>query len=249
LTVKEFERQRRVLDQSLTSHRFLSERLRRRKQQLTLSIIALSIAATGFAFASDRHHIDLLARASLPTWAGVISAFVFLLALTDLQTRWDAKAARHEAAAHRLAVLKGQFRSAQVVGHAIQTGGIDLEAEYWSVMNTIEPIPDALFLTLKARHLRKIAESRLASSTVGAPVWLLRWRVRWDGIGALLRRRLGTQAETEPAAPSFLADESGSPDAPGPQQLPREAHGQGRGSTPSPSGPDDGRDDVETGER
>jgi len=240
VTRKEFDRQRRVLDQSLSAHRHLAERFDRRAKRLILAILILSVLATALAFAGEGHELSLLsASASLPTWAGVLSTVVFALALIDLQVRWGAKAGRHEDGARRLAILKGQFRSATVHGEQVDSGALDLEAEYWDVMTSIEPIPDALFLTLKARHVRKVAQSKLLDGAPGGPVPLIRLKVRLQGIKAL-RSGAPSARKTKP----FLPDESGSPDGPGPEQLPPEARGQGRpqqAGEPGSSGPHDAK--------
>lgn len=240
MTRKEFERQRRVLDQSLTAHRHLAERLAHRARALTLAILILSVVATALAFAGETHETDVLGiSASLPTWAGVLSTVVFALALVDLEVRWAAQAGRHEDAARRLSILKGQYRGAKVQGDTVDTGGLDLDAEYWDVMTTIQPIPDRLFVTLKARHVRKVAQSKLLDRAPGAPVALVRLTVRAKGLLALVGER---QQDGSPAP--FLPDESGSPEGRAPEQLPPEA----RGKAPSHPRPDEtpdanGRDD------
>lgn len=225
MTRKEFQRQRRVLDQSLTSHAYLAQTWRRRQEAVTLAILGLSVLATALAFAGEEHRLDLgIAEATLPTWAGVLSTLVFVLALIDLQVRWQAQSGRHEDAARRLGVLKGQFRSATVDGDTVDTGGLDLEAEYWEVMTTIEPIPDSHFVTLKARHRRKVAQSQMLDGAGGAPVLLVRLKVRWQGVRALWS---GGHREKTKTAP-FLSDEAGSPDGREPHEPPPEARGRDR---------------------
>lgn len=227
MTRKEFERQRRVLDQSLTSHRHLAEGLARRARTLTLAIMILAVLATALAFAGEAHNLDVLGiSASLPTWAGVLSTIVFVLALVDLQVRWAAQAGRHEDAANSLAALKAQFRSVTIKGNEVSSDGLDLEAEYWDVMTTIEPIPDALFVRLKARHARKVAQSKVLDRAPGAPVPVVRLAVRLEGVVALFR----APRETKASGP-FLPDDSGSPEGPSPQVPPPEVRGVGRSSS------------------
>jgi hypothetical protein len=206
MTRKEFDRQRRVTDQSLTQHSFLAGRLRRRQKTLTLAILLGSLLATALAFAGEDHRLDMgLADASLPTWAGVVSTVVFGLALVDLLARWASQAGRHEDAAQRLAVLKGQQRTATLNGDIVASGGLDLSAEYWDVMNSIEPVPEADFVALKARHLRKVAASMLLDSAPGAPAWRVRWKVRRTGKAALDQATIPELNVAE-----FLPDETGS---------------------------------------
>lgn len=209
MTEREFLRQRRVLDQSLTAHTSLAERLHRRQQKLTLTILVLSVLAGALAFSGGTQRLDLgFAEGSLPTWAGVLSTIVFALALIDLVVTWGRVAAAHDEAARRLAVLKGQFTIARVVdGHA-DSGDGDLEAEYWNVMNSIVRIPNRYFVALKAEHLRKIEQSKLLDRAPTAFVWAVRLHLRWIGTYRMLR---GDRKDV-PTPQPFLQDESGSPD-------------------------------------
>jgi hypothetical protein len=203
VTAEEYKRQRRVLDQSLTAHTSLAQRLRLRQRLLTLSILVLSILATAFAFVGEERHIDVgFASASLPTWAGVLSTIVFALALLELVVTWGQTASRHEDAARRLTFLKGQFAATHVTGDVVDTGGHDLNAAYWDVMNTIEPIPNKWFVRLKAEHVRRIEQSKALDRAPTAHVWLIRLKLRLQGD----RRLLSADAAARDEQP-FLEDE------------------------------------------
>lgn len=205
MTEHELKNLRRLVDQSLSAHTSLAQRLRRRQKLLTLAILVLSVLAGSMAFAGEEHRLDLgIAEASLPTWAGVLSALVFALALVDLVVAWGAGAGAHEEAARRLAILKGQFSGARVKDGIVNSGDLDLEAEYWSVMTSIAPIPNRHFVALKAEHLRKVEQSRTLDGAPAVPVWLLRaWLA---GRGA---RRLRAASRQQGTPKPFLPDEPG----------------------------------------
>lgn len=205
MNVTEFERQRRVVDQSLSAHTTFAEWMRRRRRLLIMSIIILSVAATALAFADEHSHIDFVFYAALPIWAGVLSTLVFVLALADLVFGWDKVAAQHEDAARRLDALAVLFRSARVENGTIDTGAVNLESEYWSTMNSIARIPNRYFVKLKAQHLRKVELSKAVSAAPYTSILVLK--------GKLLRRdtkRLcedGANASSEPCDETFLPDE------------------------------------------
>jgi hypothetical protein len=209
----EFRRQRRLVSQSLSAHTSLAETYRRRQRALTLGIIILSVVATALAFADEGHHIDIWGvKAALPVWAGVLSTIVFVLALVDLVVGQNRKAGAHEDAARRLDGLAAIYRGISVPKDAVEvdTGPLDLENEYWNVMNSIERIPNRHFVRLKAEHLRKVALSKALDKTPNASLKLLRLTLwRQDN-----RRLLGGESRKDPAKPeTFLPDEGGTVEA------------------------------------
>ncbi|MGO9762493.1 MAG: hypothetical protein ACLP1Q_14655 [Solirubrobacteraceae bacterium] len=209
MSEKELQRQRRVLSQMLTAQTTLSQRLRRRQQALTITILTLSVIAGSLAFADDSHHIDLgFAKATLPIWAGVLSSIVFALALVDLVVSWREDAAAHKEAARRLALLQARFAVASADDGEGQGPSADLDTEYWKVMTSIVLIPNRQFLALKAEHIRRIEQARLLDRAPGAFVWAIRARLRYTHTIRVLRGRHGLPEQEPP----FLAPECIRPD-------------------------------------
>lgn len=180
----EFERMWRVLDMTITGHSILRDQFRRREQALTLAIMALSIVAVSLAFVNGQPRVTLLGKAAkVATWVGSLSAGVFFLALLDSLVDWKRSAWAHEDAARRLSELKSKFRGATVDGQAVvDSGDIDLRAEYEATMANVAVIPESRFLALKAKHHRKVAVSRLVDDHPGAPLLFVRLLAVWQGL-------------------------------------------------------------------
>lgn len=182
----EYERMFRVIDQSLTAHSILRRRYQVRNRSLTLLIVILSAGATAFTFADLDESFSILGLTwALNRWIGLLGLAIFILGLIDLVVDWRRSEWAHSDAYRRLAELKNRFRGVFMRDDSVESESDDLVAEYQRVMTTIEPIPDRQFNSLKARHYRKVALSRLITERPGAPLgylWVLSMvhRVRAD---------------------------------------------------------------------
>lgn len=173
----------RVLDMTITGHSILRDRFQRRERAITLTIMALSIVVASLAFVNGQSRVTLLGKeANLATWVGSLSAGIFFLALLDSLVDWKRSAWAHEDAALRLSELKSKFRRAIVEEDTVETGGIDLRSEYEATMENVAVIPESTFLALKAKHLRKVAVSRLIDDHPGAPLAFVRLVAMWRGL-------------------------------------------------------------------
>lgn len=202
----EFKRQRRLVSFYLSAHTSLAERMRRRRRALVASIIVLSVLATALAFAEGDRHIDFIFRASLPTWAGVLSSVVFVLALLDLLLGWERTAAEHEDAARRLDPLAALYRGIKPEGEEVDTGDIDLDREYWSALDSVARIPSRYFAQLKAQHLHKIAVSQALDTFPSASPLAIKLKLRWSETRQFLQHD-----RSQPIAPATMTDEESVP--------------------------------------
>lgn len=197
----EFKRQRRLVGFYLSAHTSIAERMRRRHQVLIGGIIILSVVATSLAFADEHNRIDLFVSASMPVWAGILSAFVFALALLDLLFGWERIAAEHEEAARRLDPLAALYRGIDVDGSGIiDTGGLDLEGEYWRVLSTIVRIPNREFARLKGQHLHKVEVSKALDGAKSALPSAISFKLRWRDTRRFLREHRDPPAPPTPEA-------------------------------------------------
>jgi hypothetical protein len=195
---------RRVLDMMLSAHSCLRDRYRRRTKNLTLAILLLSIGASAVAFLSGDRHVDLgFWSGRLQAVAGFLTLLIFALGLLELTTAWDRQGWMHEDAARRLGQLKLRFRGAHRTGEEYEADGHDLAAEYQATMDAIVEIPDDKFVSLKARHRRKIAISRLLDHYESVPIPLMRLALCWRQ-GKFLRAALrsGTSLTPNSSEPS-----------------------------------------------
>lgn len=192
---EEFERMWRVLDMAITGHSILRDRYRRRVKAITLTIMGLSIAAVSLAFANANSRVALIGiEAELVTWVGVLSAVIFFLALLDALVDWKRSAWAHEDAALRLSELKSSFRSATISNGVVDTEHAHLRADYEAIMQNVAVIPESSFLSLKAKHRRKVALSRAIDDSPGAPLTYVRLLTYWRG----MRPRAPKSGGTEP---------------------------------------------------
>jgi hypothetical protein len=184
LSVAEYDRMWRVLDQSLSAHSILRDRYSRWERASTLLILTFSILATAGAFLSGASviHVGLI-KGHLATWLGILTTVIFFLTLIELITGWRRKAWEHEGAAGRLAGLKMKMRSATIIEKEVEAD-VDLRSLYEEVMAAVAPIPDRKFVAMKAKHHRKVAISKLIDTHVGAPVMYLRLLAVFRGLRA-----------------------------------------------------------------
>ncbi|MGS2641084.1 hypothetical protein [Streptosporangium sp. LJ11] len=168
--LREIERQRSTVDQMATSHSMLRGQYRRRAVASTCVLLAASVVATAFAFASGDAKISLLVitieRSTLLGW---FAMFTFTLTLIDLVLDWRGRARGHEDAVRQLAVLKAEYRALPAAGDEAAARE-RVSQRYQAVMDALPPVPEAKFLRLKARHLRKVEMSRILSDNPGITV-------------------------------------------------------------------------------
>lgn len=173
----------RVVDMSLSAHSVLRDRYQRRELTVTLLVIALSIIGTGLAFIPGDGGLQVgPIEAPLRVWLGVLTALIFFLALVEWKVDWHRKTWMHQDAVSRLAELKGQFRTVTVKADSADTVPVNLQGLYHQVMSSIPAIPERQFISMKAKHHRKVLVSKLIDSHKGAPVLFLRILAVWKGL-------------------------------------------------------------------
>jgi hypothetical protein len=91
---------------------------------------------------------------------------LFAVSVVSLRVDWKEASANHARAAESLGRLKAELRDARDVE--------DVRLRTSQVLSDLEPIPDRLFLSLKAKHLRKVEVSKALSRRPGIPL-LLAW--------------------------------------------------------------------------
>lgn len=183
-SVAEFERMWRVVDQSISAHSILRDRYSRWERWYTLLILAFSIAATAGAFASEAANIHIgPVTGHIAIWLGVLTSGIFFLTLVDLTVDWRRQAWDHEDSARLLSELRLKMRSATVTDDETEVESeIDLRLAYKETMALTKPIPENKFLSMKARHHRKVAVSKLIDTHKGAPMLYLKLLAAVRGI-------------------------------------------------------------------
>ena len=172
----ELSRKFRVLDQTLSMHTALRDRYAQRALAVDLLLLACSVVFCASAFASD----TVLSRFGRPPeevryLLRFFSILAFMLSILSLRVDWKGKSASHRDAAAKMSRAIASFRKYRGAdGTWPSECSAELDAVYWEAMHNSVSVPDALFVSLKARHLRKIELSRMLDLNPGSPVWVLR---------------------------------------------------------------------------
>jgi len=187
MSVKEDENQRqyRVIDQMLTAHSHLRDVYRRLGTMLSVALLSVSIILNAFVFTSD----DVLASLGVQaTWAknglALASVMALVLSIVELRVDWSGRSSLHDEAVERLAALKLSYRAAF---EKMKTGDFAdaarLRDEYTQTMTALTPIPEKSFTVLCARHRYKRLLNQRSCDNPACPVWILRVKLRLEGIG------------------------------------------------------------------
>jgi len=185
----EIERQYRVVDQMLSIHSLLRDRYRRRALLLSCVLLAVAVILNACVFVDDA---TLTALGFRPTNAkvaiGLASIAVFLISIIELRVDWGGTANSHKSAAEILTVLKAKYRqqfdSARKDDPAANQ---ELTSDYARTLAELAPIPEAVFTRLKRHHLKKKLLSERISHNPGAPIFLLKFKIWWQGIRKLAK--------------------------------------------------------------
>lgn len=195
---RENDRQYGLVDQLVTMHAQLRDRYMRRSTVLSTGQIAISLFLCVVAFIVDD---VLVAMGYSPPAArfvlGFAAAGVLVLSIVEFRVDWRAAASRHADAVGELGALKAEYRRFYVESQADdhEKDGV-LTGKFEGLVGRLPPIPERDFVRLKARHQYKRILSELVSRDARAPVWLLRLRLRVEGIGSALGgRRLGNEGK------------------------------------------------------
>jgi hypothetical protein len=175
----ELDRQFRVLDQMLSMHADLRDQLSRKALTTDVLLLGCSVIFCATTFASD----SLLLRFGLSAQRtqfvlGIASIAAFFASLVSLRVDWKGRSVAHQHAVQKLKSALALFRNLRRGDGTWPEGHkAELHKSYWDTVNDIVPIPETLFVKLKARHLRKVAVSKMLDLHPGASAILLQWIV------------------------------------------------------------------------
>jgi hypothetical protein len=180
----ENERQYSVLDQMLTMHSVLRDKLERRAFWLNTALILSSLFLLVFSFVGDDILDSLGFKPGMTRFAlGLASTVALLGSITEFRVDWRSVAGKHSEASARLGALKAMYRKSFT-----ETQGNDpnansqLTLEYDKVMAALPPIPDRWFNVLKSKYQFKKLLSKEINQHPTAPIFLLRTQLRIKGI-------------------------------------------------------------------
>jgi hypothetical protein len=175
---EDFVRQYRVIDQMLSAHCQLRDGYERLAlwQNVLALFLSVGLVATKFI---DPVVVERLGVSyqTADLALGLVSVALFTTTVIDLRVRWKERGGAHRGAAKALAELKH-------AGQGVNPTSTD--AEEWvqnakQVLKGLPEIPEAQFLRLKARHVKKVELSKMISRRPGASLTALRLALWWTG--------------------------------------------------------------------
>lgn len=160
----------------LDSHSILHERYLALALVTQIGLLLCSVIFCATTFASDDFYTWL---GTTPTtgryYRGAASVVAFALSLIALTVDLRGKAALHNSAMKKWAIANTAFRRCQpTAGNEWpEARRHELSEAYWNADRESVSIPPSQFLSLKAKHLRKMEVSRRKSEFPGCPTIFL----------------------------------------------------------------------------
>lgn len=173
---RELDRQFRVLGQTLSMHSVLRGRYAWRAGAIDIVLLACSVVfcATTFVDSSVLASIGLAAN-RLRIILGIASTLAFFASLVALRVDWKGRSVRHAETVKDMSRALALFRDLREDdGTWPSRRRAELQRAYWDAMNNNEQVPASQFLSLKARHLRKITISKWLDKNPGCPVLVMK---------------------------------------------------------------------------
>jgi hypothetical protein len=171
---EEINRQGRLVDQIASMQSALRDWDRAFGTGLVCLVLIASLIGVAFAFSGGDQTVAIFGvRAHRVTWLGWLAVVTFALTLIQLVLDPRGAGRGRAQAVDALATLKGEYRTPAAAGQA-ETTAERLSQRYDAVMGSIPEIPNLLFNSLKAAHLRKVEISKILSNQPGLGFWRAR---------------------------------------------------------------------------
>lgn len=163
----EWDRERRLIDQTMSMQAHLRDRYRTVATAMTCTILAASTVGIAFAFAANDGPATILGvSAERTTLLGWLAVVTFILTLIDLILDMRGAARQRQDAVDQLADLKSSYYAP--IDRADERLALErLRERYRTTMGSMPPIPERQFNRLKSKHLRKVEVSKLLSQHPG----------------------------------------------------------------------------------
>jgi len=176
VSLKETERQYRVLRQTLSMHAMLRDEFAWKAKGAEILLLTCSVIFCATAFAADELYLTLgvsprLSRIVL----GIASVLAFVLSLSLLTLDWKGQSALHRKAVEQWSEVLKKFRECRNEhGTWPEEMRQDLNDAYWEADRMLVKIPEKRFNELKTGHLRKVALSELKDIYPNCPKMIIR---------------------------------------------------------------------------
>lgn len=181
--LSEIRRIKRVSDMQITAHAILRDRFLRRATALDLSILILSIWIAVFSI-SPPNFLEIINPTGMPNEEALAGVALILVTASIVQFKvdWKGKSIEHQKA---VATFNSIKQSAQDVDTSDKAMTEDIanriKTQYIQASQFLPSIPENEFLSLKAKHKRKVFISKAISKNPGASVLWLRLKLPFRG--------------------------------------------------------------------
>jgi hypothetical protein len=177
----EIQRQKRVLSMMITAHSVLRDRYLRLSSTFEISLLAASVILNAFVFIDDVYisRMTNISSDDQKMVIGIFSIIVFAISIVLLQVQWKEKAESHGKSLDPLFRL---LQESRLINNLADGPDKDLaltkfNERYVEVFNSIVPIPDKKFNSLKLIHCRKIELSKLIDKYPKSRLFILKIRL------------------------------------------------------------------------
>lgn len=190
----ELSRTYRVLDQSISIYAALRDRFERRALLSDILRFAGSTILVALMFFDPTLTAAWLEPGLARSAMRALSLVLFVFSVAKFRLKWEERCAEYARAVRELSRLKAQGR--ELLAEDDRGAGAHEDGTIWvqqvsEASSSLPPIPERVFLSLKARHLRKVALSRMVDRNPFVPLWWARlklWR-RYESTNAVPAER------------------------------------------------------------
>jgi hypothetical protein len=185
----ENNRQYRIIDQMLSMHSSLRDRYRRRALLMSCALLTAGVVLNACVFIDNTILTTFgLKPGNARIAIGVACVVVFLISIIELRVDWGGKASSHQHAVEKLSNLKAKYRQHfDPANKDNPAPDHELNSDYERVLADLLPIPETIFNCLKRHHIKKKLLSDRISQNPGAPLFLLKFHILWQGIRKLMK--------------------------------------------------------------
>lgn len=168
-----FKKSLRVADQSCSAHAMLRDKYKFRCTVTDLFCVAASIWLVAMVFIQPEIAFQIYPK-GIPAniWTGILSIAVCIITVLHMLVDWKGKSQAHHHAVIAMSNYVKEFRPYKdtaddsLIKQAL--------VQYKFISESIEHIPENVFLNLKQKHLVKVAISKHLDTNPGANIRLFR---------------------------------------------------------------------------
>ena len=182
--MEEILRQKKVLDMMITMHAILRDRYKFRALIVDIILFSFAVILNALVFVDYSFFENLgINKVTLQILIGIFSIGIFLLSVIVILVNWKEKSDQHANAGSQLSKLLNDCRYILQINEPAEKQKLlsTFNISYKEINDSIIKIPDNKFLSLKSKHLKKVALSKLLDENPQKSLWKLRLKLFFNG--------------------------------------------------------------------